>query len=59
MPQTKHELIAARVTGQEKQNAQDIAYLLDISESEFVRRAVAHYIAHLADADARKVEEAK
>lgn len=56
MPQTKTELIAVRLTGQEFDAVQQAASLLDVTASEVIRRALADYLDHLADADARKLE---
>ena len=59
MPQTKTELIAVRLTPAELQAVQQAASLLDVTISEVIRRALADYLPRLADADARKVQEAK
>ena len=59
MPQNKTQYFVSRVTEAEFLAAVQVATLLDINLSEFVRRAVKYYILHLADADARKIEEAK
>lgn len=55
MPQTKDEIIRARVTDQEFSAALQAATLLDITISDLMRRALAAYLEHLADADARKI----
>jgi predicted DNA-binding ribbon-helix-helix protein len=57
MPQTKTQYFVSRVTEAEFLAAVQVATLLDINLSEFVRRAVAEYIKHQSDADARKVAE--
>ena len=59
MPQTKDEIIRARVTGAEFEAALQAATLLDITISDLVRRALGYYLSSLADADKTKISEAR